>query len=83
MRQPQGLRWIAGNKTPAKLVITRVFNYGTFQEWQDMRRRCSRRQIKDAVLHPLRGQWNRRAKTFAEVLFNVRMPDGVLISYEV
>ena len=83
MRQNRGLQWVAGNKTPAKVIITRVFNYGTFQEWQRMKKRYSRSQVRDAVVHPLRGQWNRRAKNFAEVLFDVRMPEDVLISYEV
>ena len=76
------LRWVSGEKTPAKTYITRVFNYGTFREWKAMKRRFSPRQIREAVHHPLRGQWNRHAKALAEVLFNLRMPSESLISYD-
>ena len=82
MRKRSALRWVAGDDTPAKIYITRVFNYGTFEEWKAMKKRYSRRVIKDAVQHPLKGQWNRRAKAFAEVLFGIKMPDDVLISYD-
>ncbi|MBI3318569.1 MAG: hypothetical protein HYZ90_05455 [Candidatus Omnitrophica bacterium] len=47
-----------------------------------MKRRYTPAQIRAALEHPLRGQWTRRAKRFAEVLFNVRLPEEVLISYD-
>ena len=77
------LRWVSGKKTPAKVYITRVFNYGTWREWQSMKNRFSSHEIKQAVKKPLPGQWTRRAKCFAEVLYSVRMPKWTLISYEI
>jgi hypothetical protein len=74
---------VAASKTPSKVYITRVFNLGTFEEWQAMKKHYPRRMILDAVRHPLAGQWNSRAKAFAEVLFDLRMPKRALISYDV
>ena len=82
MRKPGGLQWVAGAKTPDKVYVTRVFNYGTLEEWRQMKKRFTPGQIREAVDHPLRGQWTRRAKRFAEVLFDVRMSDEAVISYD-
>lgn len=81
-KQRNALRWVAGQKTPVKVYITRVFNFGTLEEWRAMKRRYPRKVILDAVRHPLPGQWTGRAKAFAEIIFGVRMPKKALISYE-
>ncbi len=47
-----------------------------------MKQRYSDDQILEALKNPLKGQWMRRAKRFAEVLYEVRMPPEVLISYD-
>jgi len=77
------LRWAAGARTPAQTYITRVFNFGTWEEWQALKGSFSSAQIREAVRHPLKGQWTRRGKAFAEVLFDCRMSDEVLISFDV
>lgn len=77
------LKWVAGKRTPAKVYITRVFNYGTWEEWRAMKHRFSAREIQEAVRHPLPGQWTNRAKHFAEVLYSFHMPRKALISYHV
>lgn len=76
------LRWVAKRNTPEKVYITRVFNYGTFEEWKAMKKKYSRKSIQEAVKNPLLGQWNRRAKIFAEVIFGIQMPDRALIRYD-
>lgn len=82
MARRQVLKWVAGEKTPEKVYITRVFNYGTLEEWNNMKKRFTKRQIGEAVRKPLAGQWTFRAKALAEVIFGVRMPRRVLISYD-
>ena len=82
MRQSSGLRWVAGCKTPEKVYITRVFNFGTWEEWRRMKKRCAKNQIRRAIRHPLRGEWTKRAKRFAELLFDLQMPEETLISYD-
>ena len=82
MTKNTSLKWVAGHATPTKTYITRVFNFGTWEEWQALKRDVPRREIEAAVKQPLPGQWTRRAKAFAEVLFNTPMPDSALISYD-
>lgn len=77
------LQWVAGKHTPTKTYITRVLNFGTWDEWRTLTKNFSREEIKNAVDHPLRGHWTRRGKAFAETRFNCRMPDEVLISLNV
>ena len=77
------LQWISGAKTPAKTYITRVFNFGTFEEWKKMKNDFKSGQIKDAIERPLKGQWTRHGKALAELLSGGRMPKEALISYEV
>lgn len=76
------LRWVAGKKTPTKVYVTRVFNYGTWEEWCEMKRRLSLHEIEEAVRRPLRGQWTRRAKNFAEVLYSCRMSQKAILSFD-
>ena len=76
-------QWSAGRRTSSKVYITRVFNFGTPADWKKMKRRYSRKEIERAVKNPLKGQWTRRAMRFAELLFNVKMPEKALISYDV
>jgi len=88
MKKGQGsssssLKWSAGEDTPNEVYITRVMNYGTWEEWQELRKRCPREEIKRALRHPLRGQWTKRGKAFAEVVFDIELPNDVLISYDV
>ena len=76
------LDWVAGSKTPDKTYITRVFNFGTWKEWQHMKRRYTSRQVRDAVRHPLRGMWTVRGKALAEILYDCRLPKETLISFD-
>ncbi len=82
MKNPNGLRWVAGAGTSGKVYITRVFNYGTLEEWRQMRKRFTPGKIRAALERPVRGQWTRRAKRFAEVLFKIRMSEEAVISYD-
>lgn len=82
MNSKESLRWVAGKATPTKTYITRVFNLGTWEEWEAMKRNFSSGQIREAVRHPLRGQWTPRGKAFAETLFNCQLPDEILISFD-
>lgn len=82
MLREKSLRWAAGSATPAKTYITRVFNFGTWEEWQAMKRNFPQRRIREAILHPLRGQWTPRGKAFAETLFDCKLPNDVLISFD-
>lgn len=83
MNSKHSLHWSAGSVTPLKTYMTRVFNYGTWEEWQAMKRNFPLEAIQDALHHPLRGQWTRRGKAFAETLFDCRLPADVLISFDV
>ena len=76
------LEWVAQESTPARTYITRVFNFGTWEEWQAMKRDFPPRQIRQAVLRPLRGQWTRRGKALAEALFDRKLPEDVLIRFD-
>ena len=76
------LNWSAGDNTSSKVYITRVFNFGTWGEWQALKLKYSADEIKATVEQPLKGQWTKRAKAFAEVLFDIKMPQEAVISYE-
>ena len=79
----QGLQWIAGDRTPPKVYLTRVINFGTWEEWQDVKRRFSPDQIREALIRPLKGQWTKRGRAFAEAIFDCKIGDEALISYDV
>lgn len=81
MKFPEGLTWVAGAGTPEKTYITRVLNLGTWEEWQYLKRSVPRERMLDAVAHPLKGQWTKKGKSFAECLFGRRLPGDALISY--
>lgn len=81
MQQQSGLRWVSGSKTPKKVYITRVMNFGTREEWDEMKRTYSQADILEALREPLRGQWTKHGKAFAEKIFDVTLPENVLISY--
>lgn len=76
------LKWIAGSETSDKVYITRVFNFGTLEEWREMKKCYKSSQIQEALKNPLRGQWTSHGKAFAEALFDIRLPENVLISYD-
>ena len=82
MENSAGLQWVAGERTPDKTYITRVFNFGTLEEWRRMKTRCTQEQILEALRNPLRGQWTRRARRFAEVLYGIPLPESAVISYD-
>lgn len=82
MNQSRALKWVAGERTPARTYITRVFNFGTWEEWQAMKRDFPPEQIRQAVLQPLRGQWTRRGKALAEALFDCKLPEETLTRYD-
>ncbi|MBI4358637.1 MAG: hypothetical protein HY584_04990 [Candidatus Omnitrophica bacterium] len=77
------LKWVAGKNTPQKVYITRVFNFGTWEEWRALKRKFHPLAIEESVKKPLAGQWTKRAKNFAEVLYSCKMPRKALISYDV
>ncbi|MEK7218678.1 MAG: hypothetical protein AAB728_04405 [Patescibacteria group bacterium] len=81
MKKAPGLTWVAGENTPPKVYVTRVINLGTWEEWKEMRRTVPDEIIRDALEHPLRGQWTPHGKSFAECVFECTLPDDVLISY--
>ncbi|MBI4021973.1 MAG: hypothetical protein HY372_01315 [Candidatus Andersenbacteria bacterium] len=83
MRDSQGIQWVAGEETPIKTWITRVLNFGTWEEWQQLKASCTPDQIRDAVQNPLRGSWTKHGRAFAETLFDHKLPDEVLIRYDV
>lgn len=78
----KALRWVSGRHTPDKEYITRVFNFGTWEEWRHMHKKYSRGQIEAALLDPLKGQWTRHGKSFAETVYHVRLPLESLINYD-
>lgn len=82
MKRTGALRWVAGKETPDKVYITRVFNFGTREEWKQLQKKYTRRDIEKSLRNPLRGQWTKRGKAFAEVIYGIRLPDAVLISYD-
>ena len=82
MHKVSGLTWVSGTDTPIETYVTRVLNFGTWEEFNALNRSVSRQQILDAMAHPLRGQWTSRGKAFAECVFGCTLPDDVLISYE-
>lgn len=81
--QDSSLVWSAGRNTPDDVYITRVLNYGTWDEWRELKQKCPRESIEKVLRHPLRGQWTKRGKAFAETVFDIKLPDDVLISYDV
>ena len=76
------LNWVAGEGTPRKTLITRLFNYGTWKEWQQMNRRFTQAQVREVLENPLRGMWTRRGRALAEMLYDCRLPDSSLISFD-
>jgi hypothetical protein len=83
METRQGINWVAGESTPLKTWITRVLNFGTWEEWQEMKARVRPEQIQEALDYPLKGQWNKHGKAFAETVFDCQLPNDVLINYHV
>lgn len=81
MNKPTALTWVAGSATPLKVYVTRVMNFGTWDEWRAIRESFLNDQILDMVEHPLRGQWTRHGKAFAECVFGRSLPEDALISY--
>ena len=82
MNGDQPLTGRAGDPAPPKVYITRVFNFGTWEEWRNMKVDFSEDVIEDAVKNPLRGEWTSRGKAFAEALFDCQLPESSLISYD-
>jgi hypothetical protein len=82
MPASSSLTWVAGPATPRRVYLTRLWNFGTWDEWQEARRQYASRELEEAVKHPLRGQWTRHGKAFAETVCRCTMPDDVLVSYD-
>ncbi len=77
-----GLTWVAGTSTPRKIYITRVWNLGTWNEWRDMWKTYPPSEIEEAVRLPLRGQWTKHGKAFAETMLDCTLPSDALLSYD-
>lgn len=82
MKSSAGITWVAADNTPIKTYVTRVINLGTWEEWKNLQASVPESVIKDALEHPLKGQWTARGKAFAECVFDRRLSDDVLISYD-
>jgi hypothetical protein len=81
MEDRTALTWVAGSRTPVKVYVTRVLNFGTLADLRSMRDTVPKEQLLDAIERPLRGQWTPRGKAFVECIFGRTLPDDVLISY--
>ncbi|OGJ61052.1 hypothetical protein A3C37_03235 [Candidatus Peribacteria bacterium RIFCSPHIGHO2_02_FULL_53_20] len=81
MHMSPRLCWVSGERTPEKVYITRVFCYGSWEEWKDMWRSFPESSIEDAVHSPLKGSWTPQGKAFAETLFDIPLPDNAILSY--
>ena len=77
-----GLTWVGGGSTPRNVYLTRMWNFGTWEEWRQKLQDYPRTAVEEVVQHPLRGQWTRHGKAFAEAFCGLAMPDDVLISYD-
>ena len=82
MEYAEGLSWVSGPGTDTKTYITRVINLGTWEEWQALKSSVAREEILDAVKNPIRGQWTKKGKAFAETVFDCIIPNDALISYD-
>lgn len=82
LSQSSPLQWVAGESTPDRVFITRVFNYGTWDEWRQLQERFSENDVLAALHAPLPGQWTQRGRALAEVMYRVQLPETVLISYD-
>lgn len=82
MKSSPGITWVSAEKTPIKTYITRVINLGTWEEWKNLQTSVPKTAILDALEYPLLGQWTPRGKAFAECVFDRRLNDNVLISYD-
>lgn len=82
MQKTHGMQWVAGEATPSKTYITRIFNFGTWEEWQLIKTRYGVGALEAAVKNPLRGMWTRQGKAFAETLFDCTLPPEALLSYD-
>jgi len=83
MDRTSSLTWVAGPRTPQRVYLTRLWNLGTWEEWQMARASYSRTDLEAVVRNPLRGHWTRHGKAFAETVCGITMPDEVLASYDV
>ncbi|MEK7563300.1 MAG: hypothetical protein AAB544_02815 [Patescibacteria group bacterium] len=81
MHMSPRLCWVSGDRTPEKVYITRVFCYGSWEEWKAMLSSFPESAIEDAVSSPLSGSWTPQGKAFAETLFDVPMPESAIITY--
>jgi len=54
MEKSQGTSWVAGENTPLKTWITRVMNFGTWEEWQKMKQEVRPEEIQEALQRPLK-----------------------------
>src|SRR5688572_11843267 len=69
----RGLKWVAGEKTPDKVYITRVFNFGTWQEWKEMLAKYPRAQIEAVLQQPLSGSWTKRGRALAQAVYGITL----------
>lgn len=58
-----------------------MINLGTWEEWKNLQSSVPKTAIIDALEHPLLGQWTLRGKSFAECVFERKLIDDVLITY--
>lgn len=81
MDERRGLKCVSGENTPPKVYITRVINYGTLEEWKALKSDYSPQEIQEALDKPLKGQWTKHGKAFAELVFETKLPDDVVNTY--
>lgn len=54
-------------------VITRVLNYGTWEDVKELRFLYSEKDLRRAITHPLRGSWFEKALNFWVTMFNIKL----------
>lgn len=54
-----------------KRIITNILNLGTYNAVKWLFKTYNKADIKDAVLHPMPGEWNKKSLHFWSVFFNI------------
>ena len=57
-----------------KRIITNILNLGTTQATKWLFETYSKEDIKEALIHPLSGEWNRKSLNFWGLVLNIK-PD--------
>jgi hypothetical protein len=58
-------------------IITRILNYGDWNDLKWLYSAYTENDIKRVVTHPFRGSWFVKALNFWEKMLNLRLPDKI------